>query len=224
MHRYCKWRFLLISPLVLILSSYLFLIGANYYYAGRAEYVLQRIRALPINQSSVAELKRLGSERGLRYQEPQSCENSCIHLVSPNNEWMRALLRSPTLAMIGEKAGLRAWMAVGDILTENQEVTGKIYGLGFFDGRMDPEIQVWTTAEKKSAPNMNERFKRHPGYGFSGASNVRSFRVLVSNGASAENLGHAFQYNLKCLTGWHKCDEFSQIVPAAWADYKDDNK
>jgi hypothetical protein len=42
-----KCRLLLIAGLaVLFLGCYFFLLGANYYYARRAEYLLERIRAL----------------------------------------------------------------------------------------------------------------------------------------------------------------------------------
>ena len=78
-----KWR-LLITPFLIIVGFYLFLIGANYYYARRAAYVLQRIQALKLDNSSIEELKRLGSEHGLRYEASIYCANTpCAYMVSP---------------------------------------------------------------------------------------------------------------------------------------------
>jgi len=218
----CKWRLLLISPLVTVLGFYLFLIGANYYYARRAAYLLEKIRVLTIDNSSIAELKRLGSEHGFRCEVASDCTNvTCIHLVSPNNQWMWSILRSPILVTVRERVGLRAWFAVGDIEIENGQVIGKIYGLQFY-----PEMEAEAWHERKLGLNLCTYYplKRHPGYGFRNFSNVRSFRVLVSDTASTGNRGHAFQFNLNCLTGWHKCEQFSEIMPAAWADYEEDGK
>jgi hypothetical protein len=222
-----RWQ-LLVSPLVIVIGFYLFLISANYYYAKRAAYVLHRINSLKIDNSSIAELKRLGSEHGLSYEEPSSCANmTCLHMVSPNNAWMRSLLSSPAMAGLGEKVGLRAWEAAGDILVESQDqtVTGKVYGLLLFDGRLDPEIQAWAYEQHNFKLDRSyDPLKRHPGYGFSGAANIRSFRVMISEGASAENREHAFEFNLDCLTEWHKCDQFSELMPRAWADHEEDRK
>jgi hypothetical protein len=146
-------------------------------------------------------------------------------MVSPNNGWMRSLLSSPAMAGLGDKMGLRAWEAAGDILVENQTVSGKVYGLAFFDGRLDPEIQAIAEEEHKFELDCSYYpLKRHPGYGFSSASNVRSFRAITSDGTSTENRAHAFQFNLNCLTGLHRCDQFSELMPTAWADFEEDKK
>jgi hypothetical protein len=50
----------------------------------RAAYVLQRIQALKLDNSSIEELKRLGSEHGLRYEASIYCANTpCAYMVSP---------------------------------------------------------------------------------------------------------------------------------------------
>jgi hypothetical protein len=227
-----KWRSLLISPLLAALSVYVFLISANYYYAKRAEYVLQKIRALKLDNSSIADLRRLGSEHGLRYDGyaeagADNCVNTaCLYMVSPNNQWMWLFLKSPTVAKLEERAGLRPWFAVGDIEIKNGQVVGKIYGLQFYGNHTNPEMEATAWRERKLDldPCAYYPLKRHPGYGFRNASNVRSFSVLVDDSASAENREHAFQFNLSCLTGWHKCDQFSQLIPAAWADYQEDGR
>jgi hypothetical protein len=224
-----KWRFLLLSPLVIVPSLYLFLLCANYYYATRAAYILQRIRTMKVDNSSIAELKRLGSEHGLRYLEAgaEACASGeCIYQVSPNNRWMWPLLRPPVVARVGRTLGLRAWVAVGDIVLQNHEVTGKIYGLGFFDGEVNPVIEVSAWDERRIDVDVCTYYplKRHPGYAFTNASNVRSFRVLVASDATVENHDRAYQFNLSCLRGWHQCKDFSEIVPAAWADYEEDGK
>ena len=222
-----RGRLLTVSPLVIVIGFYLFLISANYYYAKRAAYVLHRIGALKIDNSSIAELKRLGSEHGLRYEEADNCASMpCIHWVSPNNGWMLWLLRSPATARLGDSVGLRAWWASGDILVDqNQTVTGKAYGVAFFGGRLDPEIEATAWEEHKFELDCSYyALKRHPGYGFRGASNIRSFRAITSESTSTENREHAFQFNLNCLTGWHRCDQFSELMPAAWADFEEDKK
>jgi hypothetical protein len=133
------WRLLVISPLVAVLGFYLFLIGANYYYAKRAAYLLERIRALKIDNSSVEELRRLGSAHGFRYDgygdtQTDHCVNiACLDMVSPNNQWMWFFLKSPTLAKLEKRAGLRPWLAAGDIEIKNGQVVGKIYGLQFYE-------------------------------------------------------------------------------------------
>jgi len=219
-----RWRILLLLP-ILAVSFCLFLIGANYYYAQRASHLLERIRAMPLDNSAIAELKRLGSEHGFRYEEAHDCDKTpCIHFVAPNNLWMQYLLTSRITAKVGRALGLRAWLAVGDIEIEGQQVVGKIYGLAFFEGRYDPSIQV-TAWEKRNfdlTPCSYPPVKRHPGYGFRNASNIRSFTAVVSSDTSTENRGRAFQFNLRCLTSWHECDQFSQLMPTAWADHEED--
>lgn len=220
-----RWRLLLISPLVVVFGSWLFLIGANYYYAKRAAYLLQRIRALKLDNTSIADLKRLGSEHGLRYAEATDCANTaCLHMVWTNNQWMWWFLKSPVLTEVGERVGLRRWYAVGDIEIENGQVIGKIYGLQFYKTHDYPEMEAtaWDKRTLELSVCAYYPLKRHPGYGFWNATNVRSFRVSVSDAASAINHDHAFQFNLNCLTGWHKCDQFSELMPAAWADYEED--
>jgi hypothetical protein len=221
-----RWWLLLIYPAAAVVGFYLFLIGANYYYAGRAAYLLQRIRGLRLDNSSVAELRRLGSEHGFRYEEASDCADGCIHMVSPNNQWMWLPFKSPLLAKIGEDLGLRPWGTVGDIDIEKGQVVGNIYGLGFYRDRNYPEIEVSAWNKRKLEVTLCTYYplKRHPGYAFRNASNVRSFSVLVSDPASAENRQSAFQFNLKCLVGRHKCDQFSELMPAAWADYQEDGK
>lgn len=131
------------------------------------------------------------------------------------------------MAWLGDRVGLRAWQAAGDILVENQNqtVTGKVYALALFGGRPDPEIEATAWEEHKLKLDRSyDPLKRHPGYGFSGAANIRSFRVMIFEGASVENRKHAFQFNLSCLTGWHRCDQFSELMPAASADFEEDKK
>ena len=96
----------------------------------------------------------------------------------------------------------------------------------FYGMRAYPEIEATAWDERKLELNLCAYYplKRHPGYGFRKATNVRSFRALVSDAASAGNRDHAFQFNLNCLTGWRKCDQFSELMPAAWADYEEDIK
>ncbi len=224
-----KWWLLLIYPFVaVVVFYYLFLIGANYYYASRAAYLLQRVRTLQLDNSSIAELRRLGSEHGFRYEEASDCaDQPCIHMVLPNNQWMWLLFKSPSLVKIGERLGRRPWATAGDIEIEKGQVVGKIYGLGFYQDRTSyPDIEASASDEHKLGVTVCAYYplKRHPGYAFFNASNVRSFHVLVSDLASAENRQNAFQFNLKCLTGWHKCSQFSELMPAAWADYEEDGK
>jgi hypothetical protein len=222
-----RWWLLLIYPFVAVVGLYLFLICANYYYAGRAAYLLRRIRALQLDNSSVAELRLLGSEHGFRYEEAGDCaDRPCIHMVSPSNQWMWLLLKSPSLVKIGERLGLRPWFTVGDIEIEKGQVVGKIYGLQFYQDRAYPEIEATAWDQRKLEVTICTYYplKRHPGYAFRSASNVRSFRVLVSDPASAENRRNAFQFNLKCLAGWHKCVQFSELMPAAWNDYEEDGR
>jgi hypothetical protein len=216
---------LLLPSLAVALGVYLFLLGANYYYAKRADYLLQRIRALRIDNSSIAELRELGSEHGLRYEQANNCASDpCMHMVSPNNAWMRSLMISPTLAEIGDKIGLRSWQAMAGILTENQQMTGKVYVLALFEGRLDPDIQVSAREERKFKLDDCVIVKRHPGYDFRGASNIRSFRVEVSEYTADQNRTQAFQFNMGCLGSWHKCDQVSELMPAAWADFEEDKK
>ncbi|HZS96437.1 MAG TPA: hypothetical protein VFA40_06645 [Terriglobales bacterium] len=198
-----------------------FLIGANYYYAQRATYLLERIRTLPLDDSAVTELKALGSEHGFRYEEATNCGKSpCIHTVAPNNLWMQHILTSRFTASLGRLLGLRAWLAVGDIELEQQQVIGKVYGLAFFEGRFDPAIQVTAWEERKFGLTQCAYYpvKRHPGYGFRNADNIRSFRAEISLDTLPENRERAFQFGLQCLTSRHRCDQFSDLMPAAWTD------
>jgi hypothetical protein len=136
-----RWRllaFLLLTPVIF----YLLLIGANYYYATRADYILQRIRNLKIDNSSIEELKRLGSEHGLRYDVPAFCAATPCIRVSPNNGWMRSLLIPSARAGLAEHIGLRAWQVAGYLVLENGQVTGKVYDLEILTGNVFPETQV----------------------------------------------------------------------------------
>lgn len=214
------WLFVL--PVASMLGFYLFMVGANYYYAGRAAYLLKRIRDLKLDNSVAAELKQIGSEHGFRYEEEKNCgQTSCMHFVSPNNQWMWSLLRPPILSKIGEHAGLRRWLAVGDIEIENGQVIAKIYGLELYP---KTEVTAWHERKLELDPCMYYPLKRHPGYGSRNASNVRNFRVLVSDVASKENQERAFQFNLSCLTRWNRCERFSEMMPEAWADYEEDGR
>jgi hypothetical protein len=221
-----RWLLLICFSLALP-GVYFFWICANYYYASRAAYLLQRIRTLQLDNSSVGELRRLGSERGFRYEEASNCAAlPCIHMVLPNNQWMWLLFKSPAMVKIGEHLGLRPWVTAGDIEIENGQVVGKIYAVGFYRDRTNFEIDASASDKRKLDVTICAYYplKRHPGYAFRNASNIRSFEVLISDPASAANRQNAFQFNLYCLTGWHKCDQFSELMPAAWADYQEDGK
>jgi len=62
-----RWRFLII-PLFLLGGFCAFLIGANYYYAQRATYLLERIRNMPLNDSATTELSNsINSKLSARY-------------------------------------------------------------------------------------------------------------------------------------------------------------
>ena len=53
--------------------------------------------------------------------------------------------------------------------------------------------------------------KRHPGQEVSGVQTTSGlFRAIASEGTATENREHAFEFNLNCLTRWHRCDEFSE--------------
>jgi hypothetical protein len=221
----------LLSLMCVVICLYLFLIGTNYYYANRAAYLLQRVRTLPLDDSSIDELRRLGSEYGFHYEEASNCAETpdvgCMNIVSTNNQWMwKPLLKSRPLLEMAEHLSLRPWYAVGDIEVENAHVNAKIYGLAFSEDEYRPKIEVATWHERKLERTVCSCYalKRHPGYAFSNASNIRSFTVSVSDLATPENRRNAFQFNLKCLIGWHKCDNFSELVPAAWADYQEDGR
>ena len=221
-----RWLVLIYSSFA-VLGFYLFLICANRYYANRAAYLLQRIRALQLNNSSIAELQRLGSEHGFRYQGGGDCaDGDCLHMVLPNNQWMWSLFKSPTMVAMGQRLGLRPWVTVGDLEIKNGQVVAKIYGIWFYRDHTYLEIEATAWEQRKLEVSMCSYYplKRHPGYAFRNASNIRSFKALVSDPASAENRRNAFQFNLDCLTGWHKCDEFSELMPAAWADYEEDGR
>ena len=219
-----RWRllaFLFLTPVIFYFS----LVGANYYYAMRATYVLQRIRDLKIDNSSIEELKRLGSEHGLRYETAANCAIApCVQMVSPNNGWMRSLLIRLARANIEQQIGLRAWQVAGDIVIENGQVTGKIFALETFTGNVFPETQVSTSDQRHSELNSctYRPLKRHPGYEIHKASNVRALRVIVSDQTSQENRKHAFQFNLDCLTSWRRCDQLSDFMPLASADFQSD--
>ena len=136
----------------------MFLVGANYYYAQRAKYLLERIRSMPLDNSAISELKALGSEHGFRYEEATNCEvSTCLHMVAPNNLWMQHFLTSRFTAGAGRLLGLRAWLAVGDIELEQQQVIGKVYGLAFFEGRFDPAIQATAWEEARVQPKARAR-------------------------------------------------------------------
>ncbi|MGA3105271.1 MAG: hypothetical protein ABSD53_12385 [Terriglobales bacterium] len=223
-----KLRLLLILPFTVAMVFYLFLVGANYYYASRAAYLLQQIRTLPLDKSGEATLRGLGSEHGFRYVEASNCADSpCLHIVSTDNQWMWVPFKTPALFKVGERLGLRPWETVGDIEMDRGQIVGKIYGLAFRrDSRNYDQIEAsaWDERKLEVAMCAYHPLKRHPGYAFMKADNISSFRVLVSNPASEQNRQNAFRFNLNCLTGWHKCDRFSEIMPSAWADYEEDGK
>ena len=147
-------------------------------------------------------------------------------LVFTNNWWMHSLLGSPALAEFGRWLGLRSWFAAVDIEIQNNQVVGKAFAVQFYAASDYPEISVAAWHERKLQINLCNYYalKRHPGYGFRHASNVRSFEALVSDGASAENRNHAFQFTLTCLTSRVACKDFSELMPAAWADFEEDNR
>lgn len=222
-----KWQVLLVSPIALVVGFYFFLLGANYYYATRAENLLREIRALKLDRSSVAELKRLGSKHGFRYDESpgdKCVDTSCLNMVFTNNRWMHSILRPLALTKLGERLGFRSWFAAGDIEIQKGQVIGKVYGIQFYAGSDYPTIEVAAWEEKSLRRNLCTYYplKRHPGYAFGNASNIRSFSAETSEDAEPRNIDHAFQFNLTCLTTRRPCDKFSELMPAAWADYEDD--
>jgi len=206
-----------------------FLAVANYYYAERAEYLLERIRGLKINNSSIAELRQIGSEHGFLYvaAAPNKCINtSCLNVVFTNNRWQYSLLNSPSFATVSGRLRLRPWIVSGDLELQKGEVIGKVFAPGFFEGRVNPEVEAAAWEERKLERTACAYYplRRHPGYAFANASNIRSFRAEVSVDTAAKNHAHAFDFSLKCLTSWHKCDQFSELMPHAWADYEEDGR
>src|ERR1700677_1671515 len=128
------------------------------------------------------------------------------------------------LSEFGNAVGLRGWRAVG--MLNNQPMPEKVYALGLLKKRPDPDNDVSAWEERKFRLNACVYYpaQRHPGYGFTGASNVRSFKAEISESTVDQNRQHAFQLNLTCLIGWQRCDKFSELMPAAWADFQDDNQ
>jgi hypothetical protein len=222
------WRRLIRGLLAFLFFApvffYLFLISANYYYSTRAAYVLQRIRNLQIDNSSIEILKRLCSEHGLLYEVPALCETTPCIMVSPNNGWMHSLLIPLARAELGQRIGLRPWQVAGYIALENGQVKGKSYGLEILNGNVFPETQVSASDQHHSEYNLciYRPLQRHPGYEIHEASNVRALRVIVSDGASEENRARAFQFDLGCLTSWRRCDQLSDFMPLASADFQSD--
>lgn len=215
-------------PLFLIVCLYLFLITANYFYATRAAHMLDRIRAMKLDNSSIAAIKRLGSERGIRLDAAGDCDQvaDCGYMVSTNNQWMRSMLGPAPIAAIGKHIGLKSWGAAGDVLTRDGQVYAKIFGLDLqFSGRsIYPEVEAVTWVQLDPVkPCRYYPVKRHSGYAFFRASNIRSLEIIVSDSASPENRNRAFQFNLGCTT-WQNCNDFSEVVPAAWADYESDQQ
>lgn len=90
MMAFSRKRYLVVAlPFFALIGLYLFLVGANYYYAGRAAYLLHRIRELRLDDSAITELRGLGSEHGFRYEKATNCSISpCMYMVVTNNEWM----------------------------------------------------------------------------------------------------------------------------------------
>lgn len=121
---------------------------------------------------------------------------------------------------------MRPWFAVGDIEIGGGQVMAKVFGLQFprDDGYPEIEVEAWQQRKLEKTICSYYPLKRHPGYAFSNASNRRSFTAWVSDSASAQNQQNAFQLNLRCLTGRHECKQFSELIPAAWADYEEDGK
>jgi hypothetical protein len=188
---------------------------------------LQRIRDLKIDDSSIEELKRLGSEHGLRYEVPANCAGMpSAYMVSPNNGWMRSLLIPLARTDLGQRIGLRAWQVAGDILIENGQLTGKIYALEILNDNVFPETEVSASDKHRSEYDscIYRPLKRRPGYEIHKASNVCGLRVIVSDEVSQENRGCAFQFNLDCLTSWRRCDQLSDFMPLASADSQSDQE
>ena len=89
-----------------------------------------------------------------------------------------------------------------------------------------PKIEVAAWEEKHLQRSLCTYYplKRHPGYAFGNASNIRSFSAETSEDTEPKNIEHAFQFNLRCLTTRHTCEKFSELMPAAWADFEEDTR
>lgn len=216
-----------IFVIILSLASYFFLFAANHYYVNRADYLLQQVRALKLDNSSIGTLKHLGSERGFRYEETPAekfIDVPCLDYVFTNNGWLDSIFSRRMFAKLGKWAGLRPWFAVGDVEIRSGQVVGKVYAIQLDAIGNLPEFEA--SAWEENIPQLSVcnyyPMKRHPGYGFRNASNVRSFAALISPDASVENRKSAFEFNPKCLTRRVPCDKFSEIMPQAWADYEAD--
>ena len=103
---------------------------------------------------------------------------------------------------------------------------GKWFGVQTFEKNPYSSIDVvaWEEPDLLTSDCRYYPRKRHPGYEFRATANVHLFEILVSPSASVRNREHAFQFELHCLTRLHKCDRFSDFVPAAWVDFEDDNR
>lgn len=219
---------LLWIPPILICGVYFSLLVANYYYSKKATQLLQDVRALQLNSSSGQELARLAARDGLRLDVTSNCAvESCAYWVSPNKRWMDSLLSTVTLLKAGPWVGLRRWSAIGGVEIKGGQPVNKWFGIELFEDKLYSSVAVVTSEERelRISDCADFRLKRHPGYGFGENDNVpRVFRIHLSPAASAQNLAHAYRFDLSCLKSWRWCHRLSDLIPDAWADVEDDNK
>jgi len=137
---------------------------------------------------------------------------------------MRSLLLPLAQTNLGRHTGLKAWEVWGFILADGEGRTSKGYVLVILTGSYFPETQVSVSEQHHSEYNscIYRPLKRHPGYEIHRASNFRSLRAIVSDGASEENRRRAFHFSLDCLTSRSPCDQLSEIIPSVWIDYESD--
>jgi len=116
---------------------------------------------------------------------------------------------------------------VGGVEIKDGKPVDKWFGIEMFEDKLYSSIAVVTGQQSEFRVSDCEdfRLKRYPGYGFSENDNVpRVFNIHLSSEASAQNLEHAYHFDLGCLRSWRSCKRLSDLVPDAWADLEDDNK
>jgi hypothetical protein len=173
------------------------------------------MRALQLSPSSGQELARVAARDGFRLDMTSNCgAESCAYWVSPNKHWMDSLLSQAILLKAGPRVGLRRWSAIGGVEIKGGQPVNKWFGFEMFEDKLYSSLAVVTYEERelRISDCVDFRLKRHPGYGFSENDNVpHAFRIHASPAASAQNLEHAYHFDLGCLTNWRWCDRLSDL-------------
>jgi hypothetical protein len=187
--------------------------------ARRAETLLDEVRSLRIGESGIVDVRKIVE----RYQGVG--DESSTPFCDQRDFSYHVMVANYFLNDLGTRyPGLRFALRPRGVLAIFMVKEGKLcylqYSVGTFPGNIPWELSMRATisSQAKGKAGQVESSPYRTRYR---SGNVWIFDVEASSEATSEQLQHALDFDLSCLSRFGGCGGACEVMPSAWRDYKE---